>query len=129
MTSKTSLQTYTDFWEHLPENERLITDILRQIIIENLPEGCKEKFAWGVPCFYGKRQLCIIWPASVPRGGIKNGVSIAFSQGNKLKNEGGYIHSGTNKKIYYRIIKSVDEIDEYAIVALLKEALALDSKF
>ena len=27
-----------EFWEWLPENERLIVDVLRQIIIENLPK-------------------------------------------------------------------------------------------
>ncbi len=122
-------RTYAGFWEHLPENERLIVDILRQIILENLPEGCKEKFAWNVPCYYGKRMICIVWPASVPRGGIKNGVLLGFAHGNRLENVNGYIKSGTNRKIYYRVIRSVDDIDEREIKLLLMDALIVDKMF
>jgi hypothetical protein len=118
-----------EFWDHLPENERLMVDVLRQIISENLPDNCKEKFAWHVPCYYGKRMICIIWPASIPRGGFKRGVLLGFAQGTKLENENGYIKSGNNKKIYYRVIPSVDDIDENEIKILLKEALEVDKKF
>jgi hypothetical protein len=118
-----------EFWERLPENERLMVDVLRQIILENLPENCKEKFAWNVPCYYSKRMICIIWPASVPRGGIKNGVLLGFAQGSKLENKNGYIKSGTNKKIYYRVIPTVEDIDEKEIILLLKEAVEIDVKF
>jgi len=121
--------TYVDFWSHLPEDERLIVDVLRQIVIENLPESCKEKFAWNVPCFYGKRMICIIWPANIPRGGIKQGVLLGFAQGRLLKNKNGYIKSGANKKIYYRIIRDIDDIDEAEIKLLLKDALEVDKRF
>jgi hypothetical protein len=121
--------SYIGFWERLPDDERLIVDVLRQIVLENLPETFKEKFAWNVPCYYGKRQLCIIWPASIPRGGFKKGVLLGFSQGRKLQNKNGYIKSGTNKKIYYRIITSVDDIKEKEIILLLKEALRVDALF
>jgi hypothetical protein len=119
-------KTYVEFWDCLTEEERLIVDILRQIVLENLPETCKEKMAWNVPCFYGKKWICVIWPASIPRGGFKKGVLLGFGQGNKLKNENGYIKHGPNKKVYYRIIQSVDDIDEKEIVILLKEALEVD---
>ncbi len=121
--------SYISFWERLPENERLIVDILRQIVLENIPETVKEKFAWNVPCYYGKRQLCIIWPASIPRGGFKKGVLLGFSQGRMLHNKNGYIKSGNNKKIYYRIITSVDDINEKEIILLLKDALEVDSSY
>lgn len=106
-----------------------MVDVLRQIILENLPDNCKEKLAWSVPCYYGKRMICIIWPASIPRGGIKNGVLLGFAQGTKLKNVNGYIKSGTNKKIYYRVLKSVEDIDEKEIILLLKEAIEVDNKY
>ena len=32
-----------EFWEHLPEHERIITDVLRQIVLETLPSYCKAK--------------------------------------------------------------------------------------
>jgi len=120
---------FVHFWEQLPAYERTIVDILRQIVIENIPDTYKEKFAWNVPCYYGNRQVCIIWPAAVPRGGFKEGVLLGFSQGRELQNKNGYIKSGNNKKIYYRIIKSVDEINEKEIKLLLKEAIIIDNKY
>jgi hypothetical protein len=120
---------FVHFWEQLPAYERTIVDILRQIVIENIPDTYKEKFAWNVPCYYGNRQVCIIWPAAVPRGGFKEGVLLGFSQGRELQNKNGYIKSGNNKKIYYRIIKSVEEINEKEIKLLLKEAIIIDNKY
>ncbi len=113
-------------FERLPENERIIVDVLRQIIIENLPAYCKEKFVFNVPYFYGNKGICIIWPASIPRGGIKQGVLLGFWQGNKLKDKDKYLIHGTNKKIFYKIYKDAEGIEEAAIVKLLKEAVRVD---
>lgn len=113
-------------FDRLPENERIIVDVLRQIIIEALPPNCKEKLAFNVPYFYGNRGICIIWPAAIPRGGIKHGVLLGFWQGNKLNDEDNYLTHGTNKKVFYKIFNSVEEIDENAIVKLLKEAIRID---
>ena len=114
-------------FELLPENERIIVDVLRQIVIENLPPNCKEKFSFNVPYFYGNKGICIIWPATIPRGGIKEGVLLGFWQGNKLKDVDHYLTHGTNKKVFYKIFRHVEEIDEPAIVKLLKEAVRVDS--
>ena len=113
-------------FERLPDNERIIVDVLRQIVKENLPSACKEKLAFNVPYFYGKRGICIIWPSTIPRGGIKQGVLLGFWQGNKLRDEDAYLTHGTNKKIFYKIFNHVNEIDEAAIVKLLKEAVEID---
>jgi len=120
------LTSLVQFFELLPEDERIIVDVLRQIISENLPGYCKEKLSFNVPYFYGKRGICIIWPAAIPRGGIKQGVLLGFWQGNKLKDEDGYITRGTNKKVFYEIYTHIEEIDEPAIVKLLKEAVRVD---
>jgi len=114
-------------FDRLPENERIIVDVLRQIIIENLPPTCKEKLAFNVPYFYGNKGICIIWPATIPRGGIKRGVLLGFWQGNKLNDTDNYLIHGINKKVFYKIFKDVEEIDEAAIVKLLKEAIKVDS--
>ena len=116
-------------FELLPEEERIIVDVLRQIIIENLPERCKEKISYNVPFFYGNRGICIIWPATIPRGGIKEGVLLGFWYGNKLKDTDHYLTHGTNKQVFYKIYKSAEEIDEKAIVKLLKEAIKLDELY
>ena len=120
------IRSLLQLFDLLPQNERLIVDVLRQIITENLPSYCKEKFAFNVPYFYGRRGLCIVWPAAIPGGGIKQGVLLGFWQGNKLRDEDGYLIHGTNKKVFYKIYKQPEEIDEAAIVKLLKEAVRVD---
>ncbi len=104
-----------ELYEILPENERIIVDVLRQIIKENLPEGYKEKVSFNVPFFYGRRGICIIWPATVSRGGIQEGVLLGFWYGNQLNDVDHYLTHGSNKQIFYKIFRSPEEIDEAAI--------------
>jgi hypothetical protein len=99
----------------LPDEERIITDVLRQIIAENLPAYCKEKISYNVPFFYGNKGICIIWPSIIPRGGIKKGVLLGFWYGNKLKDIDRYLIHGTNKQIFYKIFYTAEDIDEDAI--------------
>lgn len=127
--SSQKISSALQLFEILPEEERIITDVLRQIITENLPAYCKEKMAYNVPFFYGNKGICIIWPATIPRGGIKEGVLLGFWYGNRLKDVNNYLRHGTNKQIFYRIYKQADEIDEQAIITLLKEAITLDASW
>jgi len=124
--STIKIKSILQLYDVLPENERLITDVLRQIVIQHLPATCKEKISYNVPFFYGKRGICIIWPATIPRGGIKEGVLLGFWYGNKLNDTDNYLIHGRNKQIFYKIFKSAEEIDEDAIVNLLKEAVRID---
>src|SRR5687768_3955623 len=124
--SPIKIRSILQLFEILPEEERIIVDVLRQIILENLPANCKEKISYNVPFFYGKKGICIIWPATIPRGGIKDGVLLGFWYGNKLIDEDNYLTHGTNKQIFYKIYKTAEEIDEAAIVKLLKEAIRID---
>ena len=103
----TRITSLVQLFDRLPESERMIVDVLRQIIRENLPAYCKEKLAFSVPYFYGNKGICIIWPASIPRGGFKQGVLLGFWQGNELKDEDGYLTHGTNKKVFYKIYRDV----------------------
>jgi hypothetical protein len=123
------IRTLLQLYETIPEHEKIIVDVLRQIITENLPAGCKEKISFNVPYFHGNKGICIVWPSSVPRGGIKEGVLLGFWYGCKLKDTDQYLKHGTNKQIFYKIYKSAEEIDEKAIVKLLKEALKLDASW
>jgi hypothetical protein len=124
--SSIKIRSLVQLFEVLPENERIMVDVLRQIVIENLPARCKEKISFNVPFFYGNKGICIIWPASIPRGGFKQGVLLGFWFGNKLKDKDHYLTHGTNKKVFYKIFQSADEIDEEPIAGLLKEALRID---
>lgn len=110
----------------IPEEEWLILEVLRGIVIERLAGYGKEKIAYNVPYFYGNKGICIIWPAGIPRGGIKEGVLLGFWRGNELDDVDNYLTHGTNKKIYYKIYKNVEEIKVQAIEKLLDEAIALD---
>lgn len=71
----------------------------------------------------------MIWPASVPRGGVASGVLLGFSQGNRLADIDRYLKHGTNRVVFYKIYQNVAEIDERAIVKLIDEAVMLDSEF
>jgi hypothetical protein len=123
------VKNLVELFSILPEDEKVIVDVLRQIVIEALPDYCKEKLSYNVPLFYGNRSICIIWPSTIPRGGIKKGVLFGFWYGNRLKDPDRYLSHGTNKQVFYKIFQSPEEIDEKAIKKLLREAIKLDSGF
>lgn len=127
--SSVKIKSILHLYELLPEQEKIIVDVLRQIITENLPANCKEKISFSVPYFYGNKGICIVWPSTIPRGGIKKGVLLGFWYGNKLKDSNNYLTHGTNKQIFYKIFYDVDEINEKAIVKLLREAVTADNQF
>ena len=120
------IRSLVQLYDLLTENERIITDVLRQIIKENLPASCKEKISSNVPFFYGNKGICIIWPATVPGGGIKKGVLLGFWYGCRLQDKDNYLTHGTNKQIFYKIFNSPEEINSKAIIKLLKEAIKID---
>lgn len=122
------IKSLLHLYECISMEERIIVEVLRQIIIEHLPTRSKEKISYNVPYFHGNKGICIIWPASIPRGGIKKGVLLGFWYGNKLKDIDNYLIHGTNKQIFYKIYQSVEEIQEEPIVKLLKEAVDLDNE-
>ncbi|MBK7734998.1 MAG: DUF1801 domain-containing protein [Chitinophagaceae bacterium] len=123
------IKNIVELFTILPEEERIITDVLRQIILETLPGYCKEKISFNVPFFYGNKGICIVWPATVPRGGIKSGVLLGLWYGNKLADKDNFLTHGSNKQIFYKIYYKADEIDERPIKKLLKEAIKLDQSF
>lgn len=123
------ITSIVQLYELLPEQERRIVDVLRQLITETLPARCKEKISYNVPFFYGNKGICIVWPATIPRGGIKSGVLLGFWHGNKLRDVDRYLTRSINKQVFYKVYQSVHEIDKVAVVKLLKEAAALDAKY
>jgi len=104
-------------------------DVLREIIRESLPPNCSEKISYNVPFFYGNRGICIIWPSTIPRGGIKKGVLLGFWYGNRLNDIDNFLTHGTNKQIFYKIYMTPEQIDDKPIRKLLAEALRVDDSF
>jgi Domain of unknown function (DU1801) len=120
------IKSILQLYDAIPTHERIIVDVLRAIITEQLPAYCKEKISYQVPFFYGHKGICIIWPSAIPRGGIKKGVLLGFWYGNKLTDADNYLTHGTNKQIFYKIYNDVNEINVKAVVKLLKEAVKVD---
>jgi len=123
------IETYLDLFAMLPEDERIMVDVLREIVREALPSDCKEKISYNVPYFYGNKGICIIWPSTIPRGGIKKGVLFGFWYGNRLNDIDNFLTHGTNKQVFYKIYLTPDEIDDQPIRKLLLEAVRVDNSF
>ena len=128
-TNPIKIRSLLQLYEVIPEHERIIVDVLRQLITEQLPPNGKEKISYNVPFFYGNKGICIIWPSAIPRGGIKKGVLLGFWYGNRLIDTDNYLTHGTNKQIFYKIFNDVDEINIKAVVKLLREAVKLDEEW
>lgn len=122
-------RSLVELFEFLPRDEAILTDILREITIETLNGYGKEKLSYNVPLFYGKRSICLIFPASVPRSGINTGVLFGFWQGRSLEDKNNYLDHGTNKQIFYKIYQGIDDIDVPALTDLIREAIELDQSF
>ena len=71
--SNPKIKSILQLYDAIPEHERIMVDVLRAIITENLPAYCKEKISYQVPFFYGHKGICIIWPSAIPRGGGEGG--------------------------------------------------------
>ncbi len=123
------IRSLTELYDLLPEKELIIVDVLRSLVRDTLPDYCHEKISYNVPFFYGNKGICIIWPSTIPRGGIKKGVLLGFWYGNRLLDEDHYLIHGTNKQIFYKIFTDVDQIEPKAIVKILKVAIKLDEKW
>lgn len=118
-----------ELYSLLTEDERMIVDVLRQIIIEELPTHCIEKLTNSVPYFLGNRRICLVWPASIKGGGIKKGVLLGFSYGNRLTDKDQYLDHGKNKRIFFKIFYTVNDVKIRPIKKILKEAINLDGTF
>ena len=129
MMSTGKIKSLVQLYDLLPENEKIIVDVLRHIVIDTLPAYCKEKISFNVPYFYGKKGICIIWPSAVPGGGIKKGVLLGFWHGNKLNDTNNYLIHGTNKQVFYKIYNKPGDINVKEIVRLLNEAVKLDKQW
>ena len=123
------IKNLLELFDILPEDEKIMVDVLRQIVRETLPTNCKEKISYNVPFFYGNKGICIIWPSSIPRGGVKKGVLLGFWYENRLKDVDRFLDHGTNKQIFYKIYESPEQIDQKPIRKLLLEAVKLDASF
>lgn len=119
--------------DDLPRNEREIVSRLRSLILECLPFAT-EKNNYGAPFYTHNRMICYLWPPSLKWGSNRylnadKGVSMGFCYGKLMANDQGLLLSEGRKQVYVMYFKSIKEIDEKQIRALLFEAGMIDQQF
>lgn len=122
----------------LPRDERVLVNRLRQLVAECVPKA-EEKayYGMGVPFYTHNRLICFIWPPSVfwdttgrkKESSNPKGVSLGFCQGNRMSNEDGVLLAEGRKQVYVMYIKSLKDLDENQVRALLFEAAMIDEEF
>lgn len=119
-------QTIEEFLDYLPERERAIVDILREIIMDCMPD-CTERLSYNVPYYYRHSRVCFIWSASVPWGKVKlDGVQLGFCKGFLLNDEINFLEKGNRKEVYVKTYFHPNDIDADVLKAYLFEAIVVD---
>jgi hypothetical protein len=121
----------------LPKAEQVMVKRLRALVQECLPFAIeKGYYGEGIPFYSRNRMICFIWPAAVVWGSRKTattqkfkGVSFGFCQGNLMSNEDGKLLSEGRKQVYIVYFKSLNEINDDEVRALLFEASLIDETF
>jgi hypothetical protein len=134
---KSAFGTIEEMIMSLPKNEQVLVNRLRAIVRECLPAATENAYYdWRVPFYRRNRLICFIWPPSLELGKYKpteaqiaRGVSLGFCQGNRMSNEDGALLSEGRKQVYVLYIKSLKEMDESQVRALLFEAGMVDEEF
>ena len=121
---KISFKNYDEFIESITPDERQIVEILRAIIFESIPD-CKEKLSYNVPYYWRFSRICFIWPASIPWGGIEDGVAIGFCRGDELADLS-YLEKQDRKKVYRKVFTNKKQVDVELLKACLYEAVIID---
>ena len=97
-----SFRNIDQFLDFLPDGEKRMTEILRTIILDTLPQ-CKEKLSYNVPFYKLRKRICFIWPSAIPWGNVKEGVMLGFTNGSQLTDDG-YLEKGERKSVYTRVL-------------------------
>ena len=122
----------------LPRLEQGIVKRLRALVLECLPKAIEEsKYGWGVPFYTHHRMICFIWAPSIFWGSnkkkkdkaVQKGVTLGFCRGNLMSNEDGVLLAEGRKQVYCMYFKSLKEIKDEQIRALLYEAELVDESF
>ena len=122
-----SFKTVDEFLASLQEDELRITEALRTLVIECIPD-VKEKLGYNVPFYSRYSRICFIWPGSVPWGkNVKQGVEFGLCKGNLLADPS-YLTIGNRKEVYIKTFHSLKEINQDIIRQLLYEASVIDEE-
>lgn len=126
---KVNFKSVDEFLDYIPERELLIVEELRSLVFECIPE-VTEKLSFNVPFFKRNRNICCIWPASIPWGNVpENGVHLGFTSGNLINDFAGLLSFGTRKQVGVLTYFSLDDIDADLVRAYLFDAIDVDNQF
>lgn len=116
--------------DFLPDDERQLFIVLRQLILDNVPD-ITEKLSYNVPYYKRNKGIFFIWPASVLWGKKKTytGVRFGFQQGYLLADENAYLDKGNRKQVYWKDFGNLKEIDFSVLKAYIFEAVLVDGQF
>ena len=110
----------TDAWfTELPEDQKPVLAKLRKLILAAGP-GVVEELKWGRPCYSTAKGLFCYLHST------KNYATLGFHKGTALKDPKKLLE-GTGKDMRHIKIKTAKDLDEPAVKALLKQAVALGS--
>lgn len=125
-----SFRNMEAFLEYLPQDELIMVNYLREIILDSIPDVV-EKLSFNVPFYHRHKSICFIWPSSVLWGKTKSysGVRIGFAKGYLLVDPDFYLQRGNRKQVFIKDFLKVEEIDEHILRMYLYQALEIDNNF
>lgn len=124
---KVSFKSVDDFLEFIPAEELKIVEFLRKIIKSCIPD-CIEKLSYNVPFYSRHKNICYIWPASIPWGAVDKGVAIRFTHGSQLSIDEDYFEKTTTTKVCKKTFTDIKQIDIELLKSLLYEAAIIDQE-
>jgi hypothetical protein len=132
-----NFKSFEELLMDLPRAEQVIVKRLRTLIVECIPKA-SEQFYYdiGIPFYRHNRLICFIWPASAawrsectPEKKSQKGTVLGFNQGYLMSNEDGVLLAEGRKQVYVMYFKSMKDLDENQVRALLFEAAIIDEQF
>lgn len=125
-----SFKSVEEFLDFLPADELEITEALRSIIFNCVP-NITEKLSYNVPFYKKNKGMFFIWPAAILWGNKKTykGVRFGFQQGYLMNDELNYLDKGDRKQVYYKDFTSIKEIDRDVLKTYIFEATEIDRQF
>ncbi|MBL7941858.1 MAG: DUF1801 domain-containing protein [Flavobacteriales bacterium] len=107
------------YYYGLPEKQRNIALILRNLILESSP-AIEEKLRYKIP-FYDYFGMCFFINVR------KNIVEIGFAHGHALQDEDQLLCSDHLKQVRHYRVESTEDIQPQPLQALIQQALAYSS--
>lgn len=116
----------TVFFSNLPENEQNLALKLFEVIASYKADFEIKLSYKSLFFFYKKKRLFYLWPASIPWGGINEGVRLAFVHGYLFHDDiRRHLSFNDRKEIGVIDFTQLEQIDAALIITLLTEATQL----